>query len=82
MPLNFPNVSVLGVDHNLRFFDAGFQYASSKRLSIGGSMLDLIVGFGITGIWTGEEGVLATIRNNQNYQALILNGVNFGSGRI
>jgi len=82
MALNFPNVSVLGINQNTRFFDAGFQFSTSKRLSIAGTINDLIVGFGITGIWTGQEGVLETIRNNNNYQPLILNGTNFGSGRI
>lgn len=82
MPLNFPNISVLGLSQDARFFDAGFQYSSSRRLSIAGSVNDLTETFGITGVWTGEQGVLNTIRNNQNYQSLTLNGVNFGSGRI
>jgi len=82
MPLNFPNVSVLGLTQEARFFEAGFQYASFRRLTIAGTVNDLTETFGITGVWSGEEGVLATIRNNQNYQALTLNGVNFGSGRI
>lgn len=82
MSLNFPNVSVLGLNQEARFFGAGFEYASFRRLSIAGTVNDLIVGFGITGIWTGVEGVLNTIQNNKNYQPLVLNGVDFGSGRI
>jgi hypothetical protein len=82
MSLNFPNVSVLGLSQEARFFEAGFQYASFRKLSIAGTVNDLTQTFGITGVWSGEEGVLATIRNNQNYQPLVLNGVSFGSGRI
>lgn len=82
MALNFPNVTVLGLTQDARFFEAGFQYASFKRLSIAGNVQDLTVGFGITGTWSGQQGMLKTIQNNQNYQPLILNGVNFGSGRI
>jgi hypothetical protein len=82
MSLNFPNVSVLGLNQEARFFGAGFEYASFRRLSVAGTVNDLIVGFGITGIWTGVEGVLNTIQNNKNYQPLVLNGVDFGSGRI
>jgi hypothetical protein len=82
MPLSFPNVSVLGLTQDSRFFDAGFQYASFRRLTIAGTVNDLSETFGITGTWSGEEGVLNTIRNNHDYQALILNGVDFGSGRV
>ncbi len=82
MPLNFPKVAVLGLSQDARFFDAGFQYASFRRLSIAGNVTDLTETFGITGVWSGEQGILNTIRNNQNYQSLTLNGVDFGSGRI
>lgn len=82
MPLNFPNVSVLGLSQDARFFEAGFQYSSFRHLSIAGSVNDLRETFGITGVWSGQEGVINTIRNNQDYQSLTLNGVNFGSGRI
>lgn len=82
MSLNFPNVAVLGLTQDARFFDAGFQYASFRRLSIAGTITDLHETFGITGVWSGSQGMLNTIQGNQNYQSLILNGVDFGSGRI
>lgn len=82
MALVFPNVSVLGLSRTNRFFEAGFEYAAFKRISIAGTVNDLTNSLGISGIWDGSEGVLATIRNDANYQPLILNGVNFGSGRI
>src|SRR5262245_21756633 len=82
MSLNFPNVNVLGLSQDSRFFDAGFQYASFRRLSIAGTVNDLAATFGITGTWSGAEGMLNTILYNQNYQSLTINGVDFGSGRI
>lgn len=80
--LNFPNVSLLGLNQESRFFEGGFQYASFRRLSIEGSVNDLTETFGITGVWSGEEGLIQTIKNNHDYQDLYLNNVSFGSGRI
>lgn len=82
MALNFPNVAVLGLSQDARFFDAGFQYAGFRRISIAGTVNDLTETFGITGVWSGDQGVLNTIYGNRNYQSLTLNGVDFGSGRI
>lgn len=82
MPLSFPNVSLLGLSQESRFLDAGFQYSANRRLSIQGLLLDLANGFGVTGIWDGPEGLLATVRNQNNYQDLLLNGVSFGSGKV
>lgn len=82
MALIFPNVGLLGLSQESRFLGAGFNYSNSKRLSINGLVTDLPAVFGITGVWTGSLGMLATIANNANFQPLILNGVNFGSGRI
>lgn len=82
MALDFPHVALLGLTQDSRFFQAGFQYSSLKRLSIQGLVTDLANGFGISGIWTGQEGILNTVRNNTNFQDLSLNGISFGSGRI
>lgn len=82
MPLSFPNVALLGLSQDSRFFDAGFQYSANRRLTVQGVVTDLTNSFGITGIWTGAEGLLATVRNQNNYQDLYLNGVSFGSGKI
>lgn len=82
MPLLFPNVSTLGITRDTRFTDAGFQYGTAKKLAIAGTINDLANGFGISGVWTGQQGVLNTIANDRNYQDLYINGVSFGSGRI
>lgn len=82
MALNFPNVSLLSLVQDSRFFDAGFNYSTSKRLTVNGVLLDLINSQGVSGIWTGLNGLVNTVGLNLNFQPLILNGVNFGSGRI
>lgn len=52
-------------------------------MTVEGLVLDLTNGFGVSGIWDGSEGVLATIANNsRDYQDLYLNGISFGSGRV
>lgn len=65
-----------------RFFGAGFNYSNVRNISFQGNVVDLPAVFGITGIWTGSNGMLATIATNQNFQGFVLNGYNFGSGRI
>lgn len=82
MPLTFPNVALLGLAQDSRFFDAGFQYSANRRLAIQGNLIDLANGFGITGIWDGPEGLINTVRNQNNYQDLYLNGYSFGSGKV
>lgn len=82
MSLTFPHASLLGLSQESRFFGAGFNYANQKRLTLNGLVTDLAETYGITGVWDGPQGVLATIANNTNFQPLVIGGVNFGSGRI
>ncbi len=82
MVLSFPNVSLLGLNQDSRFFGAGFQYASFQRIGIQGLLTDLTQSFGITGTWSGAQGLISTIKNNTDYQDLYLNGISFGSGRV
>lgn len=79
MSLNFQNVSVLSLNQEARFFQAGFQYSNLKKIQIEGNSIDLNVSLGITGTWTG---MFAMTRNAYNYQELILNGYSFGTGRL
>ncbi len=79
----FPNVSVLSLSQNSRFFEAGFNYSNTQTLDVEGILLDLTNTWGISGIWSGDEGLLKTILNNsKNLDAIILNDVNFGTGRV
>ncbi len=78
MILNLPNVSLLGLNQSYRFFGAGFHYSNSKQLSIEGTLNDLTNPSGISGTWSG----LYNVKSNPNFEGVILNGFNFGSGRI
>ena len=79
MPLRFDNISSLSIQHQPRFFQAGFNYSTAKTIRIQGWLLDLTNSFGVTGIWSG----INTIESNAtDYQMLTMNGIDFGSGRI
>jgi len=78
MFLNLPNVTLLGLNQSYRFFGAGFNYSNSKQLSIEGTLNDLTNSSGISGAWSG----LYQVKNNPNFEGVILNGFNFGSGRV
>ncbi len=82
MPFSFPNVSILGVAQNSRFFGAGLQYSNLQTISVEGLVQDLAEGQGISGVWSGAQGVLQTVQNQNNFQELILNGRSFGTGRV
>jgi hypothetical protein len=82
MALDFPNVEVLGINQEARFFDHGTNFSNIQKISLRGNVIDLLRTQGVTGIWSGSEGILATEYNNTNFQALIVNGYNFGTGRI
>jgi hypothetical protein len=82
MILNLPNVSLLGLAQNSNFFGAGFHYATTRNLTINGDLLDLGNSFGISGIWTGTQGLFETIQNNKDFSDVVLNGFSFGTGRI
>lgn len=79
MPLNFPNIATLSIQQRPVLLNAGFNYSTAKTLEIRGLLIDLTNSFGVTGIWTGINTTnLAAV----DYQPLLINGVNFGSGRI
>ena len=82
MALDFPNSEVLGLNQEGRFFDHGTNYSNIQRVSLRGNVIDLQALQGVTGIWSGAEGIVNTMYNNTNFQALSINGYNFGTGRI
>lgn len=77
--LRFDHIASMGATHETRFFQAGFSYSTTKNLNIQGYVVDLANSWGVTGIWTGINTVVA---NANEYHALLINGVNFGSGRV
>lgn len=79
MSFQFNNISSLSLSKQSRFLQAGFNYSNIKNISIQGYVTDLTNSFGVTGIWNG---INSTQYNAIDYQPLIINGYNFGSGRV
>lgn len=77
--LAFDNITTLASQQQARFFQAGFNYSVAKNIQIQGLVLDLANSFGVTGVWSGIHTIS---HGTPDYQPLLINGVNFGSGRI
>jgi len=79
MPLDFSNAKILTYSQRNEFWGEAFRYASKKELSIQGCIYALSNSEGVAPVWSGVEG---WIQNANDYDMIILNGVNFGSGRL
>jgi hypothetical protein len=76
----FDNVNILGYQHENNFFgEKSINFSSKKTLSIRGYILDLANFNGVKNIFDG-----ATALQNiaENFQQVIINGENFGVGKI
>ncbi|NJO59134.1 MAG: hypothetical protein HC836_12600 [Richelia sp. RM2_1_2] len=74
----FDNVSFLSYNHTPDFFEAGLRYRISKNFTIRGQLLNLTNGDGISGILSKQNLLI----DSNDWQPIILNGVNFGTGKI
>lgn len=79
MPLYFDKVSLLSLTQEYRALEAGFQYLNLKNFSIQGNVTDLTNVDGVQGI---INGIIQTTDNFYSYQPIILNGQNFGCGKV
>ena len=80
MSLLFNNVEVLGYDHQNNFFcEKSLFYSSLRTISIRGYILDLTNSNGVKGIFTDAKEL---IKLTQEFQEIIINGVNFGVGKV
>lgn len=78
--IDFQNASLVSYSHNSEFLGDGvFRYKITKQLSVDGYILDLSNQDGVSGIWSGMSGFIS---GATDYDAILLNGVNFGSGKI
>ena len=74
------NIEILGYNHQNNFFgEKSFHYSTTKTLSIRGYVLDLTNTVGVKDILT-DAGQIKNIA--QNFQKVIINGVNFGIGKF
>jgi hypothetical protein len=77
--INFNGARVLSYDHNHLFFGENFRYATRKNISIEGSIYALGNTSGVAPVWSGIDGFVGSA---QDYSNIIINGVDFGKGRI
>jgi hypothetical protein len=80
MSLLFNNVEVLGYDHQNNFFgEKSLFYSSLRTISIRGYILDLTNSNGVKSVFTDAKEL---IKVTQEFQEIIINGVNFGVGKV
>lgn len=79
MALDFTNASVLGYNHRFDFLGEIFNYRITKELTIRGTLSNFNNQSGVTGIWSNIESQVA---GAYDYSQILINNINFGSGRI
>ena len=78
--LLFDNVEVLGYDHQNNFFgEKSLFYSSLRTISIRGYILDLVNSSGVKGVFNNAKDI---IKLTQDFQEIIINGENFGVGKV
>ena len=78
--MNFNNATLLSHSKKSQFFADTVRYKTEEDISIKGYVLNLTNSNGASGILTGMY-AFETL-NNDDWQSIIINGVNFGSGFI
>lgn len=79
MAIDFQNATLLNYTHQPIFFDGGLRYKIQKSFTIEGLILSLSNSSGTSPVWSGMSGLLNTAND---YDAILINSNNFGSGRI
>lgn len=79
MSLFFDDVLLLTYQHTPTFFEAGLRYKIVKNFTISGTLTAYENADGVKEIWDKEKTLQLSA---QDYQPIILNGVNFGMGKI
>ena len=78
--LLFNDVEVLGYNHQNNFFgEKSLFYSSRRNISIRGYILDLTNDGGVETIFDATNRIL---KQNQEFQEIIINGENFGIGKV
>lgn len=77
--IDFSNCRIVSYNHQHLFFGDAFRYAVRKSIGIEGSIYNYQSQSGVGPTFSGISGILY---NDQDYQPIILNGTNFGLGRV
>ena len=77
---DFSNATLLSYNHKSDFLGNNvFNFRTTKELSVQGLVLTLNNTEGVGGVWQGMSGL---ITGDADYDDIILNGENFGKGRV
>lgn len=77
--IDFSNARLLTYNHQNDFLGENFRYASKRNITIEGSIYNLANGEGVSGVWSG---INLIEENSEDYQEIIIGGVNLGRGRV
>ena len=77
--MNLENTRVLNLSRTNEFFDSDFRFGSKVSYDIQGYLLDLGNSIGVSGVLGASEFFRTGLKD---YQDIIINGDNFGKGRV
>ena len=77
--MNFNNASLLGFKKTNQFLNSNFRFGSRVEYEIEGYFIDLQNDIGVSGLVSASEFFRTGL---QDYQPIILNGNDFGKGRV
>ncbi len=77
--MNLENANVLSLSRQNEFFDSDFRFGSKVSYDVQGYLLDLGNSIGVSGVLEASEFFRTGL---QDYQDIIINGENFGKGRV
>ena len=77
--MDLSNASLLSFQKNNEFLDSSFRFGSRVSYEIQGNFLDLENDVGVSGLISASEFFRTGL---QDYQPIILNGTDFGKGRV
>lgn len=78
--INFQGADLLSLSNRSNFLGDGiFKLNTTTALTIEGWVTDLSNSAGVSGILSGVENL---IESSQDFQPVVLNGIDFGSGRV
>ena len=78
--MDFKDVKLLTYEHqNVFWGDNGFRYGAKAVVSIKGYILDLANTFGVKDVFQACKSLSESLQQNQD---IVINGVNYGFGRI
>ncbi len=78
--IDFQNADLLSLSSSNSFLGDGiFRIGRIANLTIEGNVLDLTNSAGVSGVLSGVQNL---IYSSQDWQPVVLNGINFGSGKV